>query len=349
MEHMAWKSVDSTNLESFRLDIPHFFQAWNRNLSGSPPEFISKLEDLKVLSLANNNFGGTKPTVFLSPRLRILSLRSNKFNGSIPKEISNLQNIQILDLSQNNFNGEIPRTIGNLQRLINKPTELFPIGSEVGLLLQMSLKGNMIQFQNLYSFSSGIDLSCNDLQGNIPEEIGLLKGLPTLNLSHNRFSGVIPQSVGSMSDLESLDLSVNQLSGQIPQSLASMDSLQLLNSSYNNLSGKIPGGPHFDTLSGDGSAFANNSLLCGFYTNHTCKGDQRSNATDSNTPNGGYEDDKEDVKDTLLLYAIIALGFAVGFWGLFFVLLLKKENWWFAYWRLVNVVAVRVVNCLLKD
>ncbi|XP_026443433.1 receptor-like protein EIX2 [Papaver somniferum] len=320
--------------------VLHHLQLNDNNLSGCPLDFISKLAYLRVVSLANNKFGGTIPTVFNSSLLRILSLRSNKFNGSIPKEISNLQNLQILDLSQNNLTGIIPRTVGNLQRLVSKPTELFPIGGEIGLLFQMSLKGNMMQFQKLYSYSAGIDLSCNDLEGNIPEEIGQLKGLPTLNLSHNRFSGVMPPSVGSMSGLESLDSSFSNLSGKIPHSLVSVRYLGYLNLSYNNLSGRIPREAHFDTLSGDGSAYANNTLLCGFYTNHVCEDDQR-----SNPPNGSYE----DVKDKLLLYAIVALGFAVGFWGLFFVLLLKKEKWWFVYWRLINVVAVRVVDCMLKD
>ncbi|XP_026415041.1 receptor-like protein 56 [Papaver somniferum] len=214
---------------------------------------------------------------------------------------------------------------------------------------EMVIKGIMIQFKKLYAYSSGIDLSCNNLEGNIPEEIGLLKGLSTLNLSHNCFSGVIPQSIGSMNGLESLDLSFNKLTGLIPHSLPSMNSLGRLNLSYNNLSGTIPRGPHFDTLSGDGSAYLKNSLLCGFYTNNTCEADQRTDATDGNSPNEGHEDDKEDAKDKLLLYAIVSLGFAVGFWGLFFVLLLKKQKWWFPYWRLVDVVAVGVANCMWKN
>ncbi|KAI3864297.1 hypothetical protein MKW92_049643, partial [Papaver armeniacum] len=100
-----------------------------------------------------------------------------------------------------------------------------------------------------------------------------------------------------MSGLESLDLSFNKLSGYIPESLISISSLGYFNLSYNNLTGKIPREPHFDTLSGDGSAYTNNSLLCGFFTNKTCEADQRSNATDRSPPNESYEGDNEDVKD----------------------------------------------------
>ncbi|XP_026415924.1 LRR receptor-like serine/threonine-protein kinase GSO1 [Papaver somniferum] len=321
-----------------------YLQLNDNILDGTPLSFISKLQELQVLNLANNHFEGSIPSAFGSAiGLSILSLRSNKFNGSIPQEFSHLVRLQILDLSGNNLNGLIPRKIGNLMMLRNRPNDASLLDSSgIEVQLQMVIKGIMIQFKKLYAYSSGIDLSCNNLEGNIPEEIGLLKGLSTLNLSHNCFSSVIPQSIGSMNGLESLDLSFNKLTGLIPYSLVSMNSLGRLNLSYNNLSGTIPRGPHFDTLSGDGSAYLNNSLLCGFYTNNTCEADQRTDATDGNSPN-------EDDKDKLLLYAIVALGFAVGFWGLFFVLLLKKQKWWFPYWRLVDVVAVGVADCMWKN
>ncbi|KAI3903118.1 hypothetical protein MKW92_005725 [Papaver armeniacum] len=331
-----------------------YLQLNDNNLDGSPLNFISMLQKLQVLNLANNHFGGRIPTVFGSLHdLTILSLRLNKFNGSIPEEIIHLKNLQILDLSENNLTGFLPRKIGNLMMLRSRPNDAYSLDqflgySVVSVQLQMVIKGIVMQFEKLYTYSSGVDLSCNALEGNIPYEIGLLQGLSTLNLSHNHFSGIIPKSVGNMSGLESLDLSFNKLSGKIPQSLVLVRYLGYLNLSYNNLSGRIPREAHFDTLSGDGSAYLNNSLLCGFYTNHTCEGDRRSNVTDSNPPNESYQDDKEDAKEKLLLYAIVALGFGVGFWGLFLVLLLKKEKWWFGYWRLVDVVALRVANICCK-
>ncbi|KAI3903111.1 hypothetical protein MKW92_005718 [Papaver armeniacum] len=331
-----------------------YLQLHNNNLGGFPLNFIGKLQNLMVLNLANNHFRGNITTLFGSIyMLQILSLRSNNFNGSLPEEVIHLKNLQILDLSRNNLTGFLPRKIGNLIMLISRPNDAYSLNqflgySVVSVQLQMVIKGIVMQFEKLYTYSSGVDLSCNALEGNIPYEIGLLQGLSTLNLSHNHFSGIIPKSVGNMSGLESLDLSFNKLSGNIPQSLVSVRYLGYLNLSYNNLSGRIPREAHFDTLSGDGSAYLNNSLLCGFYTNHTCEGDRRSNVTDSNPPNESYQDDKEDAKEKFLLYAIVALGFGVGFWGLFLVLLLKKEKWWFGYWRLVDVVALRVANICCK-
>ncbi|CAA7013833.1 unnamed protein product [Microthlaspi erraticum] len=62
----------------------------------------------------------------------------------------------------------------------------------------------------------GLDLSSNQLSGEIPVEIGDLEGFKSLNLSSNRLTGSIPYSISKLKDLESLDLSNNELSGNIP-------------------------------------------------------------------------------------------------------------------------------------
>ncbi|XP_026443432.1 receptor-like protein 9DC3 [Papaver somniferum] len=173
------------------------------------------------------------------------------------------------------------------------------------------------------------------LDGNIPMDIGLLKELATLNFSHNHLPGDIPMSVGNMSCLYSLDLSFNRLSGHIPQSLTSFDSLGVLNLSYNMLSGRIPRGDHFDTLSDNGWPFFGNDLLCGEPTKKLCDGDT------SHTKEGEEEDDQEDAIGRIMFYGVTALGFGVGSWGLFFVLIVKKEDWWFPYWRFMDSVAVK--------
>ncbi|XP_026431623.1 putative receptor like protein 25 [Papaver somniferum] len=212
----------------------------------------------------------------------------------------------------------------------------------------MVIKGTTIQFKSLHSYSSGIDLSCNILEGNIPEGIGLLKGVSMLNLSHNRLSGRIPHKVGYMTGLDTLDLSFNKLSGEIPKSLTSIDSLGYFNLSNNNLSGRIPRGTHFDTLSLDGSAFAGNNLLCGFPTRNSCKSEQNV-AKDSEEDDQEDASEVEDAKEKFLFYSIVALGFVAGFWGLFFILLPRKQKWWFGYWRLVDSVAIIIARYMQRN
>ena len=92
-----------------------------------------------------------------------------------------------------------------------------------------------------------IDLSSNNLSGEIPEEITTLDALVNLNLSWNCFSGVVPNKIGEMQLLESLDLSRNNLSGKIPASLSNLTFLSYLDLSYNNLTGRIPSGQQLDT------------------------------------------------------------------------------------------------------
>ncbi|KAI3962676.1 hypothetical protein MKW92_006105 [Papaver armeniacum] len=301
---------------------------------GHLPEKLSS--NLIILNLANNNFGGSIPTGIGS--LQILSLRSNKFSGSIPENIVHLQDLQILDLSLNNLSGHIPNGLGNLSGFINNaaPTSGFGI--------QFSIKGIMMEIKNQYNYSSTIDLSCNSLRGNIPKDIGLLKQLYSLNLSHNHLTNDIPESIGNLSALESLDFSSNRLSGHIPQSLTTIDTMAVLNLSYNELSGRIPRGDHFDTLSVDGSAFSGNELLCGYPIKKLCEGDRNTSINNANPTNDIDEEDDEDEIEKFLSYAIIALGFGIGFWGLFFILVTQKQKLWVPYWRFVNSIAVGIVN-----
>ncbi|KAI3888430.1 hypothetical protein MKW92_009552 [Papaver armeniacum] len=334
-----------------------YLQLNDNNLNGSFPNCIQMIRWLEVLNLGSNNFEGTIPSFLgLMDGLTIISLRSNKFNGSIPEKITELNNPRILDLSLNNLSGSVPRRIGNLKMLITRPSETFSLGYDGDIKLLMVIKGIVTKLEHLYSYSSGLDLSCNILDGVIPEEIAQLKGLSMLNLSHNHLSGVIPKKVGNMTGLGSLDLSFNKLSGEIPKSLTSIDSLGYLNLSYNRLSGKIPRGDHFDTLSVDCSAFDGNYLypyrdICNFLgriviililtktTRENAPGDA----------NKVEENDQEDAKEMLLFYAMVALGFVVGFWGLFFFLLLRKKKWWFQYWRFVDSVAIRIVRFFQRN
>ncbi|XP_026431549.1 receptor-like protein 12 [Papaver somniferum] len=351
------KYLESLNLGSNNLtgNVPKvlahlesliYLQLYDNTLNGTVLNFIHRFSNLEVLSLANNKFEGSIPAAIGSLNgLKIISLRSNKFVGPIPEEISHLHQLQILDLSLNSFTGLIPRKIGKLNSLRSRPDATFSLGSGSDLQLQMVVKGIVIQFQQLYSYSTGMDLSCNILKGNIPEEISLLKGLSMLNLSHNHLVGIIPATIGNMSGLESLDISFNRLSGHIPQSLTSIDALGFLNLSYNKLSGRIPRGTHFETLSLDGSAFTGNNLLCGLPSEKVCEADESIITRDTHPGNEAEEDGNEK----LLLYSIVVLGFSVGFWGLFLVLLLKKEDWWFGYWRRIDYVAAKITKCLLNN
>ncbi|KAI3850639.1 hypothetical protein MKW92_052842 [Papaver armeniacum] len=316
----------------------------NNKLSGIIPASIGNCNGLRALRLHNNNLTGTVPIELQHTSLTYLHLSHNNlngsfpifiqkflFNGSIPKDIFHLQKLQILDLSLNNFSGPIPSNLGNLTRLASRVFQIYGT-QEAGVQYELANKGTRSLFETFDRSNSGFDLSCNNLNGNIPDEIGKLQGLSMLNLSHNHFSGSIPASVGNMSSLGSLDF----------------NTLGFLNLSHNNLSDRIPRGSHFDTLSLDGSAFTGNDLLCGFPLVKVCDGDHFIDKGDTGPSSKVDEDDQEDGKEKFMLYAIVSMGFVVGFWGLFLVLILKKQKWWFPYWKNIDAVAVRIVECIQK-
>ena len=82
-----------------------------------------------------------------------------------------------------------------------------------------------------------LDLSSNQLSGEIPAELANLSNLVDLDLSGNQLSGEIPAELAKISILADLDLSSNQLSGEIPAELAK---IPFLNLRSNQLSGEIP-------------------------------------------------------------------------------------------------------------
>ncbi|XP_027168119.1 probable leucine-rich repeat receptor-like protein kinase At1g35710 [Coffea eugenioides] len=108
-------------------------------------------------------------------------------------------------------------------------------------LTNASVKGTLYNFP----FSSlpnleYLDLSCNELFGTMPPQIGNLSKLIYLNLSANQFSQEIPPEIGHLTNLLVLHLRENQLNGSIPASLGNLKNLSYLSLYNNSLSGVIP-------------------------------------------------------------------------------------------------------------
>ena len=302
------------------------------NFSGNLPESITNIYKLVLLDLSNNNFSSNLTDMttlehlnihdnkitseFLDrvcqiSNLYILNLRNNSLYGSIPNCISNLTSLQILDLSSDHLIGDIPPKFGNLAGMIETPGLLgyiqdnsnvsFVLGNriiEVVVNWKRSKQGLSWYKLDIYTL---LDLSMNQLSGEIPTSLGSLKALKLLNVSHNNLYGKLPVSFGDLKNLESLDLSHNNLSGSIPQSLANLQQLTILDVSNNKLTGKIPVGNQMNTMNIP-NFYANNSGLCGMQIRVSC-----SEALSPTKPLG------VNSKETWFSWEGVGIGYAVGF------------------------------------
>ncbi|GKD02309.1 putative leucine-rich repeat protein [Tanacetum coccineum] len=256
----------------------------NNRLTGVLPSSLQNYTWLNLLDLGENKLSGPVPNWIgksLS-NLQVLSLTSNGFNGTMPESLCLLSKMQILDISVNNISGTIPLCLSNLTAMTERKTDGLIAIRTTGLsrtrlvvskftyvfkaLLQW--KGRESEYHSTLGLVVVLDLSSNNLNGEIPGEITNLLGLTALNLSRNNLTWQIPQDIGRLRWLDFLDLSRNYLAGGIPTSLSQLTNLGVLDLSYNNLSGRIPTSTQLQSF--DNSYYIGNPSLCGRPLSNPC-------------------------------------------------------------------------------
>ncbi|KAM3683452.1 hypothetical protein ACJW31_12G148500 [Castanea mollissima] len=269
-------------------------------LKGLIPRSMSKCATLENLDLGHNQINDTFPFwLGTLPELKILILQSNKFHGAIwsPEFRTVFPKLHVIDLSYNGFVGNLPfeyfSSCNSMK--ITDEEHLAYLQADIGLesfdmskpsmtasrpsmtarkyyeySMTVTIKGLRTEYTRIIAIFALMDFSCNKFEGEVPESIGMLKGLFALNLSNNLLSGHIPSAMGNLTQLESLDLSLNKLSGEIPQQLAQLTFLSFINVSYNNFTGPIPRGNQFATF--QNNSFEGNLGLCGNQLSRKCDG-----------------------------------------------------------------------------
>ncbi|CAL4989199.1 unnamed protein product [Urochloa decumbens] len=310
------------------------------NLSGVFPSALQMSRDLVFLDLEYNQFSGNLPAWLGDklPSLAFLRLRSNNFSGNIPIQLAIIQELQYIDLACNRISGQIPESIVNLSTMAHSNGHSDFLGAVKGAFgmgnavhqyyspmvfyteaISVITKRQQLEFSKGIQYVVNIDLSCNNLTGEIPQGISALIALKSLNLSWNHLRGRIPNNIGGLKELESFDLSNNELSGEIPSSISALTSLARLNLSYNNLSGRIPTGNQLQTLALDdpASMYVGNIGLCGPPLPKGCPG----NGT-SHSP--ADEPEQQDNGTVNSIYLSMVIGFISGFWMVFCIMMLHK-------------------------
>ncbi|XP_052165324.1 probable LRR receptor-like serine/threonine-protein kinase At1g56130 [Oryza glaberrima] len=222
------------------------------SLSGPLPKELGNLTDLRSLGIGSNKFTGGLPEEFGNlTKLDQLYIDSSGLSGPIPSTFSKLKNLNTLWASDNDFTGKIPDYLGsftNLEELRFQGNSFQgPIPASFSRLTKLtSLRiGDIVNGTSSLAFVSNLtSLSVLILRNcKISDDLGTvnfskLSGLSLLDLSFNNITGQIPQSILNLDKLVYLFLGNNSLTGSLPAVKSS--SLNNLDFSYNQLTGSFP-------------------------------------------------------------------------------------------------------------
>ncbi|XP_020210207.2 receptor-like protein EIX2 [Cajanus cajan] len=218
--------TNSSNLQV--LDL-----SYNRDILIDNLHWISHLSSLQYLNLDGVDLHkeiNWLQSVTMLPSLLELHMESCQLENINPSiQYANFTSLQVLDLADNIFLS------------YELPTWLFNLSSDIS---HIDLSQNQIhgQLSNMLSNIRSIkflNLSYNALSGPIPNWIGQLEQLQELDLSHNSFSGPIPTSLGNLSSLVVLKLNLNNLNGNLPESFGQLCNLEVLTVADNSLTGIV--------------------------------------------------------------------------------------------------------------
>ena len=228
----------------------------NAYLSGPVPKAITRL-DLDVLYLDGTNMCIPPDTAFQDWLSRIPDVNATTC-------ASNRRDWDALVALHNQTNGSNWKT--NYNWLSNAPLDSW-YGVEADangrvrriVLNENNLEGELPSEIGQLEGLEWLALNENQLSGSLPLEITELNKLWYLSLNSNNLSGSIPPEIGRNESLAVLYLGFNELTGSIPAELGRLDRLRTLSFDTNHLTGTIP--PEIGQLTGmDLMYFSNNNL-----------------------------------------------------------------------------------------
>lgn len=170
-------------------------------MTGSFPQELFKLNELRSLYMSFNSFYGSLPTqISKLTHLEEFYMFGNMIDGSLPGEsIAALTNMREFIMPNNFLSGTIPNVFNRMAKL--EQLSLYDQKSE------SLITGTLPHFRNapkMWYF----DISNNDLTGSIPstfmENSVYLNEDVTVYLSNNELTGAVPVGLDAFSSLDIL-------------------------------------------------------------------------------------------------------------------------------------------------
>ena len=208
------------------------------------------------LRLAENNLKGEIPgeigEQIQLPYLQELTLGGNRLSGCIPDGLQDVERNDLSDLG-------LPRCSDvEVESEGVSPHDAF-VASVHDVLVALYSATDGANWKNNENWLSdapigewhgvttdrtgavvALDLYDNNLNGEIPTEIGELSELMSLFLGENALRGAMPSEIGNLGELIRLELPLNDLSGGIPDEFAQLTKLESLVLHTNRLTGDVP-------------------------------------------------------------------------------------------------------------
>ncbi|KAF4398628.1 hypothetical protein G4B88_013717 [Cannabis sativa] len=191
------------------------------------PKWLQNQSNLSHIDVSNSGISQSIPSWFwnFTSQLSFVNLSNNQISGEVVEDYSSMQNLTEVDLSSNYFVGPIP---------------IFLFRAEA-LYLSRNKFSSLNAICNVtYQYLSFLDISDNQLTGELPNCFSKHKAIQILILSNNKLSGKIPNSIGNLSWISTLHLSKNNFVGKLPSSMKNCRELEVLDLGNNRLEGPIP-------------------------------------------------------------------------------------------------------------
>ncbi len=201
-------------------------------LSGDISNRFKNLKSLQLLELHNNQLTGSIPAALADlPELRNLELQNNLLSSCYPMALQNLcdkENAAYWKISEgNNFEAAWAEfcifEMGSCPVVYGTQTDSLTL-----LSFYAATEGE--QWTNIWD----LDQPMSTWHGVQVNEANRVTGL---NVSNNNLNGFIIDDLENLNLLQAVDLSNNQLVGQVPASLGNIENLTDLNLHHNNLKG----------------------------------------------------------------------------------------------------------------